>query len=88
MVAKDNLPPPKVNQSNAGVVRCTNKKGNPLIVKEKKVLNKWKWNPGLFQSKEKSTDIEDKVQTSVELPTSLTSSIPHTSIASSSCLNL
>ncbi len=59
--SQDNLPPPKVNQSNAGVVRRTKKKGNPLTVKEKKVPNKRKHNSTLFQSKENSIDIEKEV---------------------------
>jgi hypothetical protein len=35
--SQDDLPPPKVNQSNAGIVKHTKKKRNPSIVKENKV---------------------------------------------------
>jgi len=37
---QDDLPPPRVNQSNMDVVKRTKKKENPLIVKEKKVVSK------------------------------------------------
>ncbi len=56
-------------------------------MKEKKVPNKQKRNSTLFQSKENSIDIEKKVQVGAELLASLTSSILHTSITSSSRLN-
>jgi len=38
--SQNNLPPPRVNQSNASVVRRTKKNGNPLTIKENKVLCK------------------------------------------------
>ncbi len=43
---QDDPPHPRVNKSNMGVVRRMKKKGNPLIMKEKKVLSYRKWNPG------------------------------------------
>ncbi len=57
-------------------------------MKEKKVLNKPKWNFTLSQSKENFVDIEKEVQDGVELLTYLTSSVLHTSTSSSSWLNL
>jgi hypothetical protein len=63
-------------------------KENPLIMKEKRVSSKQKKNSALFQSKENSADIEKDVQANGELSTSLISLIPHTSITSSSGLNL
>jgi hypothetical protein len=40
--SQDDLLPPRVNQSNMGIMRHTKKKGNPSTMKEKKVLSKQK----------------------------------------------
>jgi len=65
--SQNNLPPPKVNQSNTGIVRHTKKKGNALTMKEKKVSSKQKRNYALFQSKENCAKIEKKVQVGAKL---------------------
>jgi hypothetical protein len=71
-----------------GIVRCTKKKGNPSTMKEKKVPSKRNQNFALSQSKENSIDINEKVQIGVKLLAFLTSLVLHTSMASSSRLNL
>jgi len=48
---QDNLPPPKVNQLNTGIVRHTKKKGNASTMKENKVLSKQKWNMHYFKAR-------------------------------------
>lgn len=40
--SQDDVLPPRVNQSNMGVVKRAKKKRNPLTMKEKKVLSKRK----------------------------------------------
>jgi hypothetical protein len=79
---------PKSKPIKCGHCEVYEEKGNPSIVKEKKVPSNQKQNSTLSESKENSANIEEEVQVGGELLAFLISSIPHTSIASSSRLNL